>query len=150
MRLPGLFGRLSNLKEQACSIHLLCRLLIGNLLQFCGFCLTFLWECFTGHRKIRTKISRYVYNFNFQLLPIPSQSTLTKFTHLKSKYRVSQNGFVEKIPTPELFRVGPEVAAEDGQSAAHQNGPLVHLKFVSDESPEDDVEEANDDSSLSE
>jgi len=66
---------------------------------------------------------------------------------------------VEKVPTPELFRVGPEAAAEDdqaephasfGQSAAHQNGPLVHLKFVSDESPEDDVEEANDVSCLSE
>lgn len=83
---------------------------------------------------------------NFQLLPIPSQSTLAKFAHLKYKYRVSQNGFVEKIPLPELIEVGPALQpaatqachpTANGSTNNLQNAPLVHLKFVSNESPEE-------------
>ena len=81
--------------------------------------------------------------FNFQLLPIPSRPTLAKFSHLKFKYRISQNGFVEKIPLPEAIEVGPALAAATATDATPANikscpAPMVHLQFVSNDSQEMD------------
>ena len=65
---------------------------------------------------------------------------LTKFSQLKFKYRISPNGFVEKIPSPELFNVGAAQLSEANQAgqcatdpvSANSKSclmPMVHLQF---------------------